>query len=173
MQIEVDRDKLAAYRLSIMDVVNAINRFSTAQPAGRLTFNSNESIIRIDTLAQPDTLHRLLNIPLAAIDLSGTVSPLRGSDMGSMVSGMGSMGSMSGSEPMTRSPEMPTPKTILPGVAVPSPQPSLPNSQLAKRIIYLKDVATVRDSYWERRSGYFLSSVTASKLKSFLQLKWQ
>lgn len=155
LQIEVDRDKLAAYRLSIMDVVNAINRFSTAQPAGRLTFNSNESIIRIDTLAQPDTLHRLLNIPLAAIDLSGTVSPLRGSDMGGMVSGMGSMGSMGGSEPMARSPEIPTPKTILPGVAVPSPQPSLPNSQLAKRIIYLKDVATVRDSYWERRSGYF------------------
>jgi hypothetical protein len=47
--------------------VDAINRFSTAQPAGRLTFNANEFLIRIDTLARPDELHRLLDIPIAAI----------------------------------------------------------------------------------------------------------
>jgi HAE1 family hydrophobic/amphiphilic exporter-1 len=67
LQIEVDRNKLAAYGLSILDIVDAINRFSTAQPAGRLTFNANEFLIRIDTLARPDELHRLLDIPIAAI----------------------------------------------------------------------------------------------------------
>lgn len=158
LQIEVDRNKLAAYRLSIMDVVDAINRFSTAQPAGRLTFNSNEFIVRVDNLVGPDTLHRLLNIPLAAVDRNGRLVPLasNGGVGGGGMSGMGGgMGGMGASSEITRTPEMPGSGMSLFGLVVPSPQPSLPDSQLAKRIIYLKDVARVVDSYWERRSGYF------------------
>lgn len=140
LQIEVDRNRLAAYRLSILDVVNAINRFSTAQPAGRLTFNSNESIIRVDTLAQPDTLHRLLEIPLAAVNRSGGVRPLSGGD--------GGMGGMGASSEIVRTPEMSNAPNAFPLSLLPDPSS-------AKRIIYLKDVARVQDGYWERRSGYF------------------
>ena len=69
MQIEIDRNKLAAYGLSILDIVDAINKFSSAQPAGRLTFNSNEFIIRVDTLARPAELPRLLGLPITAVAL--------------------------------------------------------------------------------------------------------
>ncbi len=156
LQIEVDRNKLAAYRLSITDIVDAINRFSTAQPAGRLTFDANEFIVRVDTLARSDTLDRLLDIPIAAVSGDtgqratgmGTAAGMAGA-MGA-AGGMGATGGMA-SEAETRARTLlPTPSNF--GIA---PQPQIPSPQSAKRIIYLRDVARVVDSYWERRSGYF------------------
>jgi len=148
LQIEVDRDKLAAYSLSILDIVDAINRFSTTQYAGRVTFDANEVIFRIDNLAQPDTLHHLLNTPLLALSPTERVRALfqREPTMGGM--GMAPMGEMgAGANDQTSEQTM-----------APSPSGatlSLPNADAAKRIVYLRDVATVRDGYWERRSGYF------------------
>jgi HAE1 family hydrophobic/amphiphilic exporter-1 len=158
LQIEVDRNKLAAYGLSILDIVDAINRFSTAQPAGRLTFNSNEFLIRIDTLARPDELYRLLDIPIAAVAM-GAGQGTRGmgvSEAAGMVGGMGMAGGISPMGEM-RSEPMSTPQSPFPSPQnmFASPQSLIPSPQFAKRIVYLRDVAEVRDAYWERRSGYF------------------
>src|SRR5262249_27216564 len=51
LQVIVDRSKLAAYRLSILDVKNAIDRFNVSRPAGTLTSPAGESIVRVDTRA--------------------------------------------------------------------------------------------------------------------------
>lgn len=169
LQIEVDRNKLAAYGLSILDVVDAINRFNTAQPAGRLTFNSNEFIVRIDTLAQPDNLHRLLSIPIAAV-ARGAGQGAQGmgvSGAAGMSGGMGVAGGLAPagemrSEPMA-SPQSPFPSL---GSAETFPSQMLLNPQAAKRIVYLRDVAEVRDGYWERRSGYFYVKGRSSKDES-------
>jgi len=158
LQIEIDRNKLAAYGLSILDIVDAINKFSTAQPAGRLTFNSNEFIIRVDTLARPDELHRLLDIPITAVALDkGRGTRGRGVAGGEGMAGR--MGMAGGLTPMgeTRNEPMSTPQSPSPSPQNMffSPQSLIPSPQSAKRIIYLRDVAEVRDAYWERRSGYF------------------
>lgn len=51
LQIILDRNKLAAYGLSILDVRDAIDKQNVAQPAGRATYKQNESILRVNTLA--------------------------------------------------------------------------------------------------------------------------
>ncbi len=152
LHIEVDRTKLAAYQLSITDIVDAINRFSTAQPAGRLTFDANEFVIRIDNLARPDALDRLLDIPIAAVPVGagqGSAGVGKSTTAG-MVGTMGAMGS-------TGSELEPSARTLLPNPPNFNfaPQPQIPDPQSAKRLVYLSDVARVLDNYWERRSGYF------------------
>jgi len=52
LRIVVDRNKLAAYGYSILDVRNAIDKNSVAKPAGVLTSGGGESIIRVSDLAQ-------------------------------------------------------------------------------------------------------------------------
>jgi len=52
LRVVVDRDKLAAYGYSILDVRDAINKNSVARPAGVLTSGAGESIIRVADLAQ-------------------------------------------------------------------------------------------------------------------------
>lgn len=154
LQIEVDRNKLAAYRLSITDIVDAINRFSTAQPAGRLTFDANEFIIRVDNLVQPDTIDHLLDIPIAAV--SGNMGQgTRGTELSSAIGASGTMGMTGSLQPMTRAGEISSP--MMPTAPFANPPFQIPSPQLAKRIIYLRDVAQVKDSYWERRSGYFFA----------------
>lgn len=146
LQIEVDRNKLAAYGLSILDVVDAINRFSIAQPAGRLTFQDNEFLIRLDNLAQPDRLDRLLDIPLAASQPGKPITPLIAGTMGGgMIGGMG----------MTEGTATKMPNAPVPNAEATNLSSFLFDPQRTKRIVYLRDVATVRDAYWERRSGYF------------------
>lgn len=89
MQVIVDRKKLAAYGLSILDVRDALDKNNVAKPAGVLTAGDNEEIVRVDTLGRDaDTI---ANYPV---------------------------GSVNG------------------------------------RIIYIKDVARVEDTYYEPRSGY-------------------
>ncbi|BDI31047.1 multidrug ABC transporter [Capsulimonas corticalis] len=52
LRVEINRDKLAAYGFSIMDVRDAIDKNSVAKPAGVITAGPNESIIRMADLAQ-------------------------------------------------------------------------------------------------------------------------
>jgi len=89
MQVIVNRKKLAAFGLSILQVRNAIDGQNVAKPAGTLTAGSNEVTIRTDTLARSADI--LANYPVAAVN---------------------------------------------------------------GRIVYVKDVARVEDTYYEPRSGY-------------------
>ena len=52
LRIVVDRNKLAAYGYSILDVRDAVDRNSVAKPAGVLTSGAGESIVRMSDLAQ-------------------------------------------------------------------------------------------------------------------------
>jgi HAE1 family hydrophobic/amphiphilic exporter-1 len=89
MQVIIDRKKLAAYSLSILQVRNALDMQNVAKPAGTLTSGGNETIVRVDTLGRD--AQTLLNYPISSVE---------------------------------------------------------------GRIVYLRDVAKVEDSYYERRSGY-------------------
>ncbi len=51
LQVNVDREKLYAYGLSILDVRDAIDHYNVAAPAGRVTDDEFEPIFRVDTLA--------------------------------------------------------------------------------------------------------------------------
>jgi HAE1 family hydrophobic/amphiphilic exporter-1 len=89
MQVIVDRRKLAAYGLSIIQVRNAVDANNVAKPAGTLTTGDTETILRLSTLGRdPNTI---ANYPVASMD---------------------------------------------------------------GRVIYVKDVARVEDTYYEPRSGY-------------------
>lgn len=89
LQVLVNRNKLAGFGLSILDVRDAIDRQNVAKPAGRLTYGSGESIVRIDTLAR--NAKGVENYPIKAV---------------------------------------------------------------GDRVIYVKDVASVVDTYWEKRAAY-------------------
>ncbi|MBX9569874.1 MAG: efflux RND transporter permease subunit [Candidatus Obscuribacterales bacterium] len=52
LQVLVNRNRLAGYGLSILDIRDAIDKQNVAKPAGRLSYGSSESIVRIDTLAR-------------------------------------------------------------------------------------------------------------------------
>ena len=52
LRVIVDRNKLAAYGFSILDVRDAIDKNSVAKPAGTLTNGAREEIIRVADLAQ-------------------------------------------------------------------------------------------------------------------------
>ncbi len=92
LQVVVNRDRLAAYGLSILDVRDAIDRFNTTQTAGILTSGPHEAIVRVDSRVRQAT--DLLAYPV---------------------------------------------KTVT------SPSP---------RVVYLRDVARVENTSWERRSGF-------------------
>lgn len=89
LQVLLDRNKLAGYGLSILDVRDAIDRNNVARPAGRLTHTESESIVRIDTLAESS--RAVENYPIKAV---------------------------------------------------------------GDRIVYVKDVGRVVDTFWERRAAY-------------------
>lgn len=137
LQVIVDRDRLAAYKLSILDVKNAIDRYNVSRSGGRVTSGSNETIVRIDTLAtDPNTV---LNYPIAAIGDAGVPVAI------SSASGSGGMGGMGGgsASPTVQSAARFGPN-VLPGTGTLS-QP---------KIVYVRDVARVEDTHWERRSAY-------------------
>ncbi len=89
MQVIVDRNKLAAYGISILQIRNALDGNNVAKAAGTLTSGSRETILRIDMLGRDAEAIR--NYPVA--NANG-------------------------------------------------------------RIVYIKDVARVDDTYYEPRSGY-------------------
>lgn len=64
LQVVVDRNKLAAYGLSIMAIRDTIDKYNVAKPGGTLTSGANEAIIRLDSkVAKPEDL---LNLPVMA-----------------------------------------------------------------------------------------------------------
>src|SRR5438105_1828636 len=89
MQIIVDRKKLAAYGLSILQVRNALDGNNVAKPAGTLTSGDRETILRLNTLGRDVESFR--NYPISNTD---------------------------------------------------------------GRLVYLKDVARIDDTYYEPRSGF-------------------
>lgn len=131
MQVHVDRTKLAAYGLSILDVRNAIDRFNVSRASGIITQGERESIVRVNTLAT--SAEDILNYPLTSgaggVRLETAASPTASS-------GMGTSG-MSGGE----------------STLAPATQPPAARSQ-AQKVVYIRDVARVVDSHWERRSAY-------------------
>jgi len=65
LQVIVDRNKLTAYGLSVLDVRRAIDAFNLAAPAGRLTAGEHEEIVRMDTLAR--NADEVANYPLKTV----------------------------------------------------------------------------------------------------------
>ncbi|MCC6484267.1 MAG: efflux RND transporter permease subunit [Armatimonadetes bacterium] len=110
IQVVVDRDKLGAYKFSILDVKNAIDRFNVSRPAGILTEGSAEDIVRVDTRAV--SAQDVMNYPITRIS----------SDAASASS------------------------ALSPGLSS--------VSSASPRVVYVRDVARVIDSHWEKRSGY-------------------
>jgi HAE1 family hydrophobic/amphiphilic exporter-1 len=132
LQVIVDRDKLSAYKLSILDVRNAIDRYNVRRSGGTLTHGANESIVRVDTLAlKPETV---MNYPITSVTGSGA-QPLPAA-----TSGSGGMGMGAGENKSNRANGA---YTVSPGG-----QP---------KIVYVRDVAQVLDTHWERRSAYHYS----------------
>ena len=64
LRVVVNRDKLAAYGYSILDVRDVIDKNSIAKPAGVITSGASESIIRVADLAQ--NAASVQNYPLGA-----------------------------------------------------------------------------------------------------------
>ena len=84
LRVVVDRDKLAAYGYSILDVRDAIDRNSVAKPAGVLTSGPDESIVRVADLAQ--NAPTVADYPLGAKN-GQLVSPSKMSRRSLMASG--------------------------------------------------------------------------------------
>ena len=126
LQVIVDRNKLAAYGLSILDVRDAIDRANVSSSGGTLTNGTTESIVRVETKAA--TAEDIANYPIMSASSAGRIVPDSPS-----TSGMGAgMGTPSASAPTQTSP---TPTGF-------------------QKVIYVRDVARVIDGYWERRSAY-------------------
>ena len=93
MQVTVDREKLASYKLSILDVKDAIERFNVTQPGGTLTNGPDDAIVRVDSRAASPA--DILGYPVKTSETNG-----------------------------------------------------------APRVVYVRDVAAVADTHFERRSAY-------------------
>jgi HAE1 family hydrophobic/amphiphilic exporter-1 len=135
MQVIVDRAKLAAYGVSILDVRNAIDRFNVSRPGGILTQNAREAIVRVDTRAT--SADDILNYPLTSA-IPNTSAP-NAVTSGTGAGGMGGGGMGTSDAAATSAATVVTPPR---------------NSLGAPRVVYIRDVARVVDSHWERRSAY-------------------
>ncbi len=139
LQVVVDRERLAAYRLSILDVRNAIDRFNVSRPAGTLTHGTDEGIVRVDTRATgaDDVLAYPITSISSATNAGAGPSGQAGSGLGG--GGMGAMGSGA---------EDPLPSTIGGSGGGTS------GAGRSPRTVFVRDVARVVDTHWERRSAY-------------------
>ncbi|MGI6295635.1 MAG: efflux RND transporter permease subunit [Armatimonadota bacterium] len=138
LQVIVDRNKLAAYKLSILDVKNAIDKYNVSRSGGTLTNGANEAIVRVDThTVDPQTV---LNYPIASITDGGSIVPASSiaspDDIGM---GMGSGGGSSSTIP---------PASNATGATIGTGTLEQPKTA------YVRDVARVIDTHWERRSAY-------------------
>lgn len=127
LQVIVDRNKLAAYRLSILDVRNAIDRFNVARSGGTVTSGPQEAIVRVDGSAA--SAQDVLDYPISSVAATGASS--------NPVSGTSADGGMENDAPAL----MTVPVTSSSSASTP-------------RVIYVRDVAHVVDTHWERRSAY-------------------
>lgn len=140
LQVVVDRDKLAAYGLSILDVRDAIDRNNVSRPGGTVTSGPNESIVRFDTRAVKAA--DVMNYPVAAVGANGLALRTGDSADGGMGGGMSGMGGGDGASSAGAAVQQAGPPTALTGPAA------------SPRVILVKDVAQVLDTHWERRSAY-------------------
>lgn len=74
LQVVVDRQKLAAFGLSILDVKNALDRFNVSASGGTLTSPSGEGIVRVDT--RPRRAEEVLDYPIRSTTPVGTSQTL-------------------------------------------------------------------------------------------------
>ena len=107
MQVTVDREKLASYKLSILDVKDAIDRFNVSRPGGTLTNGPNEAIVRVDSRVQSP--QDILNTPI---------------------------------------------KTVGVDAATAGGATNASATNMAPRVVTVRDVAAVADTHFERRSAY-------------------
>jgi HAE1 family hydrophobic/amphiphilic exporter-1 len=140
LQVIVDRDRLAAHNLSILDVRNAVDRYNVSRPGGTLTSGGDESIVRFDTRARD--AGTVAGYPVAAVSPSGQV--VRGVAGGA--SGGGGMGGMGGGG--EGGPSAAT--------AAPAGGSTALGPASSPRVVHVRDVARVVDGFWERRSAYHL-----------------
>ncbi len=145
LQVIVDREKLAGYGLSILQVRDAIDRFNVSRASGTLTSGDDELIVRVNSLATGPK--DILNYPITGFGsslASGPVPSAIGGGGGAM--GMGGGGGGSGESPLA------------------NPPPAAPKAQGSPKVVYVRDVARVVDTHWERRSGYrFLKHESGSQ----------
>ena len=66
MQVIVDRDRLAAYRMSLLDLKNVLDMQNQSRPAGTLTFGDREVLVRSDVRAR--TAAEVAAYPIAGMD---------------------------------------------------------------------------------------------------------
>lgn len=139
LQVVVDREKLAAYGLSILDVRDAIDRSNVTRSSGTLTNDEQEGIVRVDTRAE--SAQDILNYPIREAQAPSSASTAAPS-AGAMAMGAA---------------PAPTPPTA----------PTAQSQSSAPRVIFVRDVARVEDTHWEQRSGYrYFSNTKDSGSKS-------
>lgn len=66
LQVIIDRNRLTAFGLSILDVRNAIDQQNLSRPAGRLTQPEGEAILRMESLARDPT--QVANYPIKSVN---------------------------------------------------------------------------------------------------------
>ena len=125
MQVVVDREKLAAYKLSILDVKSAIDRFNVSRPGGTITSGPDEATVRVDSRAQSP--QDILNTPITTIMPGATATS---------ASAGGAMGGASDAAPVAAVASVPS------------------GTAMSPRVVYVRDVARVADTQFERRSAY-------------------
>ena len=64
MQVVVDRERLAAYKLTLLDLKNALDMQNVSRPAGTLTFQDREVLVRSDFRAR--TPEEVATYPIAS-----------------------------------------------------------------------------------------------------------
>ncbi len=66
MQVVADRERLAAYRMSLLDLKNTLDMQNQSKPAGTLTFQDRETLVRSDFRAR--TPEEVAAYPIASVD---------------------------------------------------------------------------------------------------------
>ena len=62
MQVIVDRERLAAYKMSLLDLKNMLDMQNQSRPAGTLTYGDKEILVRSDFRAR--TPEEVANYPI-------------------------------------------------------------------------------------------------------------
>jgi HAE1 family hydrophobic/amphiphilic exporter-1 len=66
MQVVVDRERLAAYKMSLLDVKNVLDMQNVSRPAGTLTYQDREILVRSDVRAR--TPEEVAAYPIASME---------------------------------------------------------------------------------------------------------
>jgi HAE1 family hydrophobic/amphiphilic exporter-1 len=66
LQVVVDRERLAAYRMSLLDVKSMLDMQNVSRPAGTLTYRDREILVRSDVRAR--TPEEVATYPIASMD---------------------------------------------------------------------------------------------------------